>query len=98
MFISLSLCNFHSNVCIFFSIPTSAIYIQQDTGEPWDEEKGSLHDLDSELLTLRQHVEKLGSSSDGAGLRESIRSLRCELKRRISDEQVRQSGLLDQIK
>ena len=84
--------------CMHFLFNSNICSIQQDTGEPWDEEKGSLHDLDSELLTLRQHVEKLGSSSDGAGLRESIRSLRCELKRRISDEQVRQSGLLDQIK
>lgn len=61
------------------------------------QEKESLWSIGSDLRTLRAHLDKLDTTSDSTALRESIRSLRSQLKRKISEEQVRQANLLDQL-
>lgn len=61
------------------------------------QEKESLRSIGSDLRTLRGHLDKLDTTSDSTALRESIRSLRSQLKRKISEEQVRQANLLDQL-
>ena len=62
----------------------------------WDG-KASLQSIGSDLVTLRGHLNKLGRSSEPTSLRETIRNLRSQLKRKISEEQVRQSNLLEQL-
>ncbi|CAI8004415.1 Syntaxin-7 [Geodia barretti] len=60
-------------------------------------EKASLQSIGSDLVTLRGHLNKLGRSPEPTSLRETIRNLRSQLKRKISEEQVRQSNLLEQL-
>ena len=53
--------------------------------------------IESDLQTLTRKVACMGTtSSDSLTLREEVRDLRCQLKRKISEEHVRVAGLLEQ--
>ena len=49
-----------------------------------------------DLQALSTQLAGIGGKSDGVRLREDIRKLRTQLKRSISEEQVRQCRLLEQ--
>ena len=46
-----------------------------------------VQDIDHDLETLRGNIDRIGTASDSRALRQSIKSLRCELKRKISNKQ-----------
>ena len=53
--------------------------------------------VDSDLHALTRNIAFIGTMSDSCTLRENISSLRTQLKRKISNEQVRQYNVMEQF-
>lgn len=65
--------------------------------ELWDQ-MGGLPTISADLQALSRNLASIGSPSDGVLLRDNTKNLRCQLKRKICEEQIRQSRQLDQNK